>query len=64
MLEPLLNDLLKIFSNIIVQHIFRETNQCVDALARLETQSRFKSPLSPLVISKMNKKNSNKNQER
>jgi len=57
MLEPILNDLLKIFSNIIVQHIFGETNQYVDALARLETsQSRFKSPLSPLVISKMNKK--------
>ena len=37
MLEPLLGDcrtLLKKFHGTIVQHIFREANQCADALAK------------------------------
>ena len=37
MLEPLLGDcrtLLKKFHSTIVQHIFREANQCADALAK------------------------------
>ncbi len=42
LMEPLISDyrnLLQGFSNPIVKHIFRETNQCADALANLRVLS-------------------------
>ena len=41
-LEPLLTDcknLLRTFSNLQVEHVYREANQCTDALARIGSTS-------------------------